>query len=188
MRSEDSNWGQWGSRYTIHARRHLNDKVFRYLKRVIVTPAVYPLLAPLERSLKYGHWANVTFYTWPCDFAEGYVFVKQSDPPGHCTLLLQPEGNKSRDPLYLRYGANLPNSLNWIKPAHLGFLTQGHQCRISVRASMSYPWFIFTGSWNRPNDQKATILHLLSFSSLRYSTDLVGLIQTTICIGLSGSV
>lgn len=41
--SEDSNLGQWGSRYTIDASRHLNDKVLRYLKRVIVTPAVYQL-------------------------------------------------------------------------------------------------------------------------------------------------
>ena len=60
--SEDSNWGQWGSRYTIHASRQSNDKVLRYLKRVIVTPAVYLLLASLEGSLKYRHWAGVTDY------------------------------------------------------------------------------------------------------------------------------
>jgi len=34
-----------------------------YLKRVIVTPAVYRLLAPLKQSLKYRHWAGVTDYT-----------------------------------------------------------------------------------------------------------------------------
>ena len=34
-----------------------------YLKRVIVTPAVYLLLASLKGSLKYRHWANVTDYT-----------------------------------------------------------------------------------------------------------------------------
>ena len=61
--SEDSNWGQWGSRYTIHASRQSNDKVLRYLKRVIVTPAVYLLLASLKGSLKYRHWAGVTDYT-----------------------------------------------------------------------------------------------------------------------------
>ena len=33
-----------------------------YLKRVIVTPAVYLLLASLEGSLKYRHWAGVTDY------------------------------------------------------------------------------------------------------------------------------
>ena len=61
--SEDSNWGQCGSRYAIHASRQSNDKVFRYLKRVIVTPAVYLLLALLEEDLKYRHWAGITDYT-----------------------------------------------------------------------------------------------------------------------------
>ncbi len=40
-------------------------------KRVIVTPAVYLFLAPLKRSLKYRHWADVTFYTHLCRLAEG---------------------------------------------------------------------------------------------------------------------
>ncbi len=61
--SEAPDWGQWRSRYAIHASRHSNDKVLRYLKRVIVTPAVYQLLAQLEPSLKYWHWADVTDYT-----------------------------------------------------------------------------------------------------------------------------
>lgn len=78
-----SSRGQWGSRYAIHASRHLNGKVLRYLKRVIVTPAVYQLFAPLNRSLKYWHWADFTNYTHPFELAVGYVFVKQSDPPSH---------------------------------------------------------------------------------------------------------
>ena len=61
--SEDSSLGQWRSRYTIHAGRHSNGKAFRYLKRVIVTPAVYQLFTPLKRSLKYWHWADITFYS-----------------------------------------------------------------------------------------------------------------------------
>ena len=61
--SEVSIWGQWGPRYATRASRQSIDKVLRYLKRVIVTPAVYVLLAPLERSLKYTHWAGVTDYT-----------------------------------------------------------------------------------------------------------------------------
>lgn len=61
--SEGSSQGQWSSRYAIHAGRQSNGKAFRYLKRVIVTPAVYQLLAPLERSFKYRHWADVTDYT-----------------------------------------------------------------------------------------------------------------------------
>ena len=67
--SEDSNSGQCGSRYAIDASRQSNDKVLRYLKRVIVTPAVYLLLASLEESLKYRHWASVTDYTHLCRLA-----------------------------------------------------------------------------------------------------------------------
>ena len=37
--------------------------VMVYLKRVIVTPAVYQLFTPLKRSLKYWHWAGIAFYT-----------------------------------------------------------------------------------------------------------------------------
>ena len=40
----------------------LKANVF-HLKRVIVTPAVYWLLAQLKPSLKYQHWAGVTDYT-----------------------------------------------------------------------------------------------------------------------------
>ena len=61
--SEGSNWGQWEPRYATRASRHSIDKVLRYLKRVIVTPAVYQLLAQLKPSLKYWHWAGVTDYT-----------------------------------------------------------------------------------------------------------------------------
>ena len=69
--SGDPSSGQWRSRYTIHASRHSNGKVLRYLKRVIVTPAVYQLFTPLKRSLKYWHWAGIAFYTQPYDLAEG---------------------------------------------------------------------------------------------------------------------
>ena len=68
--SGDSRLGQWRSRYTIHAGRHSNGKAFRYLKRVIVTPAVYQLFTPLKRSLKYWHWADITFYTKLYSLAE----------------------------------------------------------------------------------------------------------------------
>src|SRR3989338_10534173 len=61
--SGDASSGQWRSRYTIHAGRHSNGKAFRYIKRVIVTPAVYQLFTPLERGLKYWHWADITYYT-----------------------------------------------------------------------------------------------------------------------------
>jgi hypothetical protein len=63
--------GQWEPRYAIHAGRQLNGKAFRYLKRVIVTPAVYQPLGPLKRAFRYWHWADVTNYTHLCRLAVG---------------------------------------------------------------------------------------------------------------------
>ena len=51
--SEDSSWGQRTSCYATHAGRHSNGKAFRYLKRVIVTPAVYQPFTPLKEGLRY---------------------------------------------------------------------------------------------------------------------------------------
>jgi hypothetical protein len=109
--SGDSRLGQWQHRYTIHAGRHSNGKAFRYLKRVIVTPAVYQLFTPLKRSLKYWHWADITFYTNLYRLAESFVFVKQSCYLCYCTLNSHLYKYECRDPLYRRYGTNLPNSL-----------------------------------------------------------------------------
>src|SRR3989338_5872307 len=109
--SGDTRSGQWRSRYTIHASRHSTDKVLRYLKRVIVTPAVYQLFTPLKRGLKYWHWADVTFYTQPYGLAESCVFVKQSDHLSYLALNSHLYRYESRDPLYRRHRTNLPNSL-----------------------------------------------------------------------------
>jgi hypothetical protein len=76
--SEDTSLGQWQPRYTIHASRHSIGRVLRYLKRIIVIPAVYLSLAPLERSLRYKHWADITSHTHPFGLAKRYVFIKQS--------------------------------------------------------------------------------------------------------------
>ena len=79
-------WRQRGSRYAIRAGRNLPDKEFRYLRTVIVTAAVYlgfnSELSPL--LLTFRHRAGVRPYTSSCDFAEPYVFSKQSPPPGLC--------------------------------------------------------------------------------------------------------
>ena len=69
--SGDTSSGQWRSRYTIHASRHSTGKVLRYLKRVIVTPAVYQILARLNPGLNYWHWADVTLCTHPYGLAGG---------------------------------------------------------------------------------------------------------------------
>ena len=82
--SPGSSRGQWGSRYAIHAGRNLPDKEFRYLKRVIVTPAVYWRFARLYPGFTYQHWAGVGLSTHPFGLAKTCVFIKQSDPPSHC--------------------------------------------------------------------------------------------------------
>ena len=77
---------QWGSRYAIRAGRNLPDKEFRYLRTVIVTAAVYRGFNS-ELSLlllTFRHRAGVRPYTSSCDFAESYVFSKQSLPPALC--------------------------------------------------------------------------------------------------------
>ena len=78
------------TRYAIHARRNLPDKVLRYLRTVIVTAAVYwgfdSKLAPL--LLTFQHRAGVRPYTSSSEFAEPCVFVKQSPPPGLCHPLM----------------------------------------------------------------------------------------------------
>ena len=79
--SPGSSLRQRGSRYSIDAGRQLTGKGLRYLKIVIVTTAVYQSLAPLNRSLRYWHWARVTGCTHPYGLAASYVFVKQSDFP-----------------------------------------------------------------------------------------------------------
>lgn len=80
-------WGQQDSRSAIHASRQLSGKVLRYLKRVIVTPAVYRCLAPLNGGLTYRHWAGVTNCTKPYGLAVCYVFIKQTESLGHCDAL-----------------------------------------------------------------------------------------------------
>ena len=73
-------------RYAIRAGQNLPDKEFRYLRTVIVTAAVYwgfnSELAPI--LLTFQHRAGVTPYTSSYEFAECYVFVKQSLGPLHC--------------------------------------------------------------------------------------------------------
>ena len=95
------------------------------LKSLIVRPAVSRVLALLNQGLKHRDWAGLTGYTSPFGFATGYVFVKQSGSPCHCDLQM-PYNFKDihRHPLYLRYGANMPNSLSQLILSRLSLLSQ----------------------------------------------------------------
>ncbi|KAF9370733.1 hypothetical protein CPB97_002506, partial [Podila verticillata] len=61
-----------------------NDEAFGYLKRVIVTPAVYPRLVEflhfdIQSTGQKSHCVNTTF--WP---SQCYVLIRQSDSPSLC--------------------------------------------------------------------------------------------------------
>ena len=69
---------------SLHASRQLSDKVLRYLKRVIVTPAVYRSFDRLKPDFRCRHWAGFGPNTHPFELAGTYVFTKQSDFSCHC--------------------------------------------------------------------------------------------------------
>ena len=71
----------------MHASRQLSGKVLRYLKRVIVTPAVDRPFFPLNRVFRYLHWAGFSDCTSPYGFAITYVVIRQLESPRHCDLL-----------------------------------------------------------------------------------------------------
>ena len=81
---------QLPNHYAFRAGQNLPDKEFRYLRTVIVTAAVYwgfnSELAPI--LLTFQHRAGVTPYTSSYEFAECYVFVKQSPGPLICNSFL----------------------------------------------------------------------------------------------------
>ncbi len=79
---------QCSDRYAIRAGRNLPDKEFRYLRTVIVTAAVHQgLISELALiHVTFWHWAGITPYTSSYEFAESYVFGKQSPEFFRCDL------------------------------------------------------------------------------------------------------
>ena len=103
---------QCAYRYTFRAGRNLPAKAFRDLRTVIVTTAVFYRglsYKYLSASLTFRHWVGVSFHTLSYDFAETYVFGKQSPAPGFCSPI-------SRHLFFRRYEAILPSSLERIIP------------------------------------------------------------------------
>ena len=107
-------WRQWESRYTIHARRNLPDKEFRYLRTVRVTAAVYwgfkSMLAHV--LFTFQHRAGVRPYTSSFDLAESCVFSKQSPPPLQCLLFKNQNKVFKGYPFFRSYRVNLPSSFS----------------------------------------------------------------------------
>ena len=61
--------GTVGPSLILHASRQLSGKVLRYLKRVIVTPAVYRSFHLLYEGFRYQHWAGFDGSTNPFGLA-----------------------------------------------------------------------------------------------------------------------
>ena len=91
------NPGTVGLSLSLHASRQLSGEVLRYLKRVIVTPAVYRPFFLLHEAFRYRHWAGFNRCTHPFGLAPTYVFVKQSESLSHCDLLLHEVGTPSTE-------------------------------------------------------------------------------------------
>ncbi len=51
----------------------------------------------MNRGFTYQHWAGVSNRTHPYGLAITYVFIKQSEPPGHCDQLLRRAGTPSTE-------------------------------------------------------------------------------------------
>ena len=119
---------QCGDRYAIRAGRNLPDKEFRYLRTVIVTAAVYwgfnsELRLRWPLLLTFQHRAGVSPYTSSCDFAQTYVFSKQSPPPIHCgsSMLHKQIYHNKEHPFFRSYGVILPSSLARILSSALDY-------------------------------------------------------------------
>ena len=144
-------WRQRGSRYAIRAGRNLPDKEFRYLRTVIVTAAVYrgfdSELAPL--LLTFRHRAGVRPYTSSCDFAEPYVFNKQSPPPGLCPphLVAQTWG-----PLLPKLRGYFAEFLQRSSLKRLGMLYQS----TCVGLGYGLMWGLFPGTPSLPDQSDKT--------------------------------
>lgn len=75
--------GTVGIYLVLHARRQLNGKELRYLKRITVIPSLHWRLGRLKPTLTNQQREGLTDHTQRLRFAISYVFVKQFEPPGH---------------------------------------------------------------------------------------------------------
>ncbi len=148
------------TRYAFRAGRNLPDKEFRYLRTVIVTAAVHrgfsSKLSPLP--LTFRHWAGVSPYTSPYEFAETCVFVKQSVEPFLCGLrqLHVKTFHQQRRSLFLSYGSKLPSSLTRVLPIAIRYTLPVHLCRFAVRAPKFQCLEAFLGSMGSTTSGRST--------------------------------
>ena len=128
--SPDISRGQWSPRWTIHASRQLSDKVLRYLKRVIVTPAVYWSFARLKPGLSdtsteqdSGTIHNLSIWQSPM------FLLNSRSSPGHCDQIIP-----NLALLLPKLRSYFAEFLKIFVSDTLRLLTQGHLCQFSVRS------------------------------------------------------
>jgi hypothetical protein len=168
----------------LHASRQLSGKVLRYLKRVIVTPAVYRSVAPLERSLRYRHWAGFSGNTHPSGLAATCVFIKQSGFPSYCD---QPFSRLA--PLIPKVRGDFAEFPRVdCLPTRLGLLTQGHLCQFLVRTqrltASTFSWAPGIGQ-SPITGPTHRLIPCLAITALR---GIIGLDRTMVLNGLSRCV
>ena len=132
---------QYPDRYSFRAGRNLPDKEFRYLRIVIVTTAVHQgfgcqLCRNEPTSLTFQHWAGVSPHTLSCDFAETYVFGKQSPGSIHCDV-------QCTYPLSRSYGVILPSSLERVISRSLVYSTHPPVSVYGTALSFSQSYVLF---------------------------------------------
>ena len=74
--------------------------------------------------MTFPHWSRVTLYVSSCEFAECYVFVKQSHGPVYCA-----SGHYPRGPFLPKLRGYVAEFLNEVSPARLGIFVPSHLCR-----------------------------------------------------------
>jgi len=136
-------WRQRGDHETIHARRNLPDKEFRYLRTVRVTAAVYWAFHSMPRHVlvSFQHRAGLRPYTSVCTLAESCVFSKQLPPPFHCDLF-----RGVHSPEVTGRVCRVPSK--WVSHSP-SCIARVHLCRFAVRCSLfwetrrDFSWRLF---------------------------------------------
>ena len=118
-------------------------------------------------AFRYRHWAGFGDHTHPFGLAVTCVFIKQSEPPGHCDLPLREAGTPSPEVTGPICRVPLPG----LNPTHLSLLGQGHLCQFSVRSPQGNLHALFTGTRNQPKSPTKGKPHhaFTPFSPLRHS-------------------
>lgn len=98
------------------------------IKTVRVTAGLQRGIGPLKRAFTHRQWPRFTEYTRHFCLALGCVFVKQSDPPCHCDLLIA-EQARLVPKIRRQFSGNFFRQVFFLVKVFL-FLKEKSSCRI----------------------------------------------------------